>query len=216
GPTDLLQVFANPAPITIAALFILSAALERTGAIDLLAEALTRFTRLGYAGFVAVMILVVGTLSAFINNTPVVMVFLPAVLSLSRKLNVPSSKLLIPLSFASIFGGCCTLVGTSTNVLASGILKSRGFEPLGMFELAAIGAPLFIGGLAYLSLFGWKLLPVRETLTAILSEEERREYLAEAYVQEDSGVIGKTPNEAGLSSAKACAYWRSSAMASPS
>ncbi|NIR44141.1 MAG: SLC13 family permease, partial [Gemmatimonadetes bacterium] len=92
------------------------------------------------------LILGVAAISAFINNTPVVMVFLPVVLSLSRSTGVPASKLLIPLSYASIFGGTCTLVGTSTNILASSILEDAGEPPIGMFELARAGLPLLVVG----------------------------------------------------------------------
>lgn len=194
----LFRVFANGAPITIAAMFILSAALEKCGLLDRLASLMTGLTRLGYTGFLFVMVLAVAAISAFINNTPVVVVFLPVMLALARKLNVPASKLLIPLSYASIFGGCCTLIGTSTNILASGLLQEAGFQPLGMFELARVGLPLVLVGALYLTFFGRKLLPNREPLSAILGEEERREYLTEAVLPKDSAAAGKTPAEAGL------------------
>jgi di/tricarboxylate transporter len=194
----LLSVFANPAPLTIAAMFVLSAALERVGVIETLASGLGKLTRLGYRRFLLVLIFFVAVISAFVNNTPVVMVFLPVVLSLSRSLGVPASKLLIPLSYASIFGGTCTLVGTSTNILASGILQDAGETPISMFELAAVGLPLLFVGAAYLAVFGHRLLPARETLTSILSEEERKEFLTEAFVQQGSPLAGKTVAESLL------------------
>ena len=131
GMEGLLTVFSNPAPLAIAALFILSAALEKCGLIDGLAQLLQSLTRLGYHGLLLIMLVLVALVSAFINNTPVVVIFIPVVLSLARKLDTPASKLLIPLSYASIFGGVCTLVGTSTNVLASGIIQSYDYAPLG-------------------------------------------------------------------------------------
>ncbi|MCP4664626.1 MAG: SLC13 family permease [bacterium] len=195
---ELLTVFANPAPMTIAAMFVLSAALERTGVIETIASAMGRFTDLGYRWFLFLLVLAVACISAFINNTPVVMVFLPVVLSISRSLGVPASKLLIPLSYASIFGGTCTLVGTSTNILASSILQDAGERPLGMFEIAWVGLPLVFFGAIYLVFFGARLLPERESLTSILSEEERKEFITEAYIRRDSPIAGKSVAESRL------------------
>ncbi len=195
---ELLAVFSNPAPITIAAMFILSAALEKTGAIKSLATVLERLTALKYRGFLLVLVPGVAVISAFINNTPVVIVFLPVILSLSRKMQVPASKLLIPLSYGAIFGGTCTLVGTSTNILASSILEGSGARPISMFEIAGVGLPLVLVGTLYLVLFGDRVLPERETLTSILSEEERKEFFTEAYVQPGSPLAGKSVAESAL------------------
>ena len=111
---NLLGVFSNSAPLTIAGMFIVSTALERTGAIDQITAYLRRLVRLPYRGFIFVMVIGVAAVSAFINNTPVVIVLMPVILTLSRDMGIASSKLLIPLSYASIFGGTCTLLGTST------------------------------------------------------------------------------------------------------
>lgn len=186
----LLMVFSNSAPLTIAAMFIVSAALERTGAIDLITGYLRRLVQFPYRRFLFIMILGVAAVSAFVNNTPVVIVLMPVILTLSREMGLPSSKLLIPLSYASIFGGTCTLLGTSTNLLASGILVDAGHRPIGMFELAAVGLPILAIGTLYLVFFGNRLLPRRETLTSILSEAEREEYITEAFVRADSNLIG--------------------------
>ena len=193
-----LSVFGNSAPLTIAGMFIVSAALERTGAIDLITGYLRKIVKLRYCGFMFVMILGVAGVSAFVNNTPVVIVLMPVILSLSREMGVASSKLLIPLSYASIFGGTCTLLGTSTNLLASGILLDAGHAPIGMFELASVGLPILAFGSVYLVLFGNKLLPHRETLTSILSDEERKEFITEAFVRAGSDLHGKTAQEGEL------------------
>ncbi len=195
---ELLTVFSNPAPITIAAMFILSAALEKVGLIKRMASGLEKLASLGYRRFVLVLVLCVASVSAFINNTPVVMVFLPVVLMLSRSMGVPASKLLIPLSYASIFGGTCTLVGTSTNILASSKLVEAGEQPIGMFEIGGVGLPLMILGVAYLFFFSDKVLPVRDTLTSILSDEERKEFITEAFVQHGSAIVGKSVAESAL------------------
>ena len=193
-----LGVFSNSAPLTIAAMFIVSSALERTGAIDLITGYLRKLVRLPYRGFIFIMVLGVAAVSAFVNNTPVVIVLMPVMLSLSREMGVASSKLLIPLSYASIFGGTCTLLGTSTNLLASGILRDAGEAPIGMFELSAVGLPILAAGSIYLVLFGNKLLPHRETLTSILSDEERKEFITEAFVRSGSDLHGKIAGESGL------------------
>jgi di/tricarboxylate transporter len=189
--TEAFAVFSNPAPLTVGAMFVLSAAMERCGLIDRMAAALEGTARIGYHAFLAVLVVGVAGISAFINNTPVVVVLLPITMTLAKKLGVSPSKLLIPLSYASIFGGVCTLVGTSTNILVSGISVRQGLPPISMFELAQVGVPLLGVGLLYLLVFGRYLLPNRESLTAILSEEERREYLLEAFVQPDSPMVGQ-------------------------
>lgn len=193
-----LSVFGNSAPLTIAGMFIVSAALERTGAIELITGYLRKLVKLPYRGFMFVMILGVAAVSAFVNNTPVVIVLMPVILSLSRDMGVASSKLLIPLSYASIFGGTCTVLGTSTNLLASGILLDAGHAPIGMFELASVGLPILAFGSVYLVLFGNKLLPHRETLSSILSDEERKEFITEAFVRAGSDLHGKTAKEGDL------------------
>jgi di/tricarboxylate transporter len=191
SPSDAMAVFSNSGPIAVAAMFILSAALEKCGAIDSVAALLARLPKMRLIFILPPLILSVALISAFINNTPVVVVFLPVVLSLARRMELPASKLLIPLSYASIFGGSCTLIGTSTNIIVSSIAVDSGYEPFSMFELAAVGIPLFLAGGLYLTVFANKLLPVRETISSILSEEERREYLLEAYIKPGSSEVGR-------------------------
>ena len=132
------------------------------------------------------------------NNTPVVVVGLPVAMHLAKRAGVSASIFLIPLSYAAVFGGCCTLVGTSTNILASGLLADSGQSPLGMFEIGAVGLPLALVGAAYVAWFAPKLLPVRKTLAQDLEEGGISEYVVEAAVQEKSPAIGKTLAEAGL------------------
>ena len=192
---DLIQVFSNPAPLTIGAMFIISSALNKSGTIDQMSSFLNRFKNLGYTRVIILLVFTVGFASAFVNNTPVVVMLLPVMLSLAKSMSMSASKLLIPLSYASIFGGTCTLLGTSTNILASGMIEKDGFAPLGMFEITSVGVPLLICGTIYLATVGRKLLPSRETLTSILSDQERREFITEVYVKEGSQMIGKTVKE---------------------
>jgi len=199
---EALTVFSNPAPLTIGAMFILSAALVKCGLIDRVSGMVERMVVLPYPLVIFAMILVVAPLSAFVNNTPVVVVFLPVILGLARKMKLAPSKLLIPLSYAAILGGTCTLLGTSTNLIVNGIAVAQGERAFSMFELAWLGLPTTILGGIYLALVGKKLLPVREMLSDILSEDERREYITEAFVQPNSPMLGKTMSESGLKKAR--------------
>ena len=195
-------VLANPAPLTVGAMFILSAALVKCGAIDRLAALLQRLAGFSYFTVITLIVLGVGGLSAFINNTPVVVVLVPVIISLARKMKLPASKFLIPLSYAAVLGGCCTLVGTSTNLLVTGILQSRGLPPLRMFELAWVGLPMLAAGAIYIGLLGRHLLPKRQPATVALAEEDRREYITEVFVQPGASIIGRTAHAAGLTLAR--------------
>jgi di/tricarboxylate transporter len=199
---DAFAVFSNPAPITVAAMFVLSAALIRCGALDYLSGGLEKSAFLPYQVVLFLLVSLVAFVSAWINNTPVVVVFVPVALSLARRMKLPASKFLIPISFASVLGGNCTLIGTSTNLVVNGLLVDRDLPGLGMFELASVGVPAAIIGALYLALFGQRLLPARESLTSILSEDERREYMTEAFVPPASPLIGKSLRAAGLIKAR--------------
>ena len=195
-------VLANPAPLTVGAMFILSAALVKCGAIDRLATLLNGLAGFSYFTVITLIVLGVGGLSAFINNTPVVVVLVPVLISLARKMKLPASKFLIPLSYAAVLGGCCTLIGTSTNLVVTGILQSRGQPPLRMFELAWVGLPLLAVGAVYIGIAGRHLLPTRQPATTPLAEEDRREYITEVFVQPGSPPIGRSFEEAGLTLAR--------------
>ena len=195
---DVLAVFGNPAPITVAAMFVLSAALVRCGALDGLSAGLDHAAHFSYRSVIFLLVVLVAFVSAWINNTPVVVVFVPVVITLARRMSLPASKFLIPLSYAAVLGGTCTLIGTSTNLVVNGILAQRGIPEMGMFELTWIGVPATLVGAVYLALAGGRLLPARENLTSILSDEERREYFTEAFVPPDSRLIGKSLRAAGL------------------
>lgn len=199
---DAFAVFSNPAPITVAAMFVLSAALMKCGALDYISSISDRAAGLPYPAVLFGLVAIVAFVSAWINNTPVVVVFVPVVLSLARRMGQPSSKFLIPISYAAVLGGMCTLIGTSTNLVVNGLLIERGLPGLGMFELAGVGIPLTLGGAMYLAVFGRRLLPARDPLTATLTEDERREYMTEAFVPPRSPLIGTTLRSAGLVKAR--------------
>lgn len=190
-PAEAFAAFANEAVITVACMFVLSAGLEYTGAIDAIGDRLERFGFKSDISLLLVTLPLVAAVSAFVNNTPVVVVFMPIMISLAARNNIPPSRLLIPLSFAAIFGGTCTLIGTSTNILVSSAAVAQGQPPIGMFEMTRLGVIFTVAGLVYLLVLGRKLLPVRETLASILQTTESRQYLTEAIVAGRSPLIGR-------------------------
>jgi len=195
---DLLTVFSNSAPITIACMFIVTAALEKSGAIDDITHLLSKHLPAPLRMILLILTLFVGFSSAFVNNTPIVALFLPVLLALARERGFAASKLLIPLSYASIMGGCCTLIGTSTNIIVSGIAAKNGMDPFHFFELAWIGLPILVMGTLYLALFSPWVLPDRQNLTAVLSPEDRKQHLTQVLVKPDSILIGQVLTETRL------------------
>ena len=194
--TEALSVFSNAGPIAVGAMFVLSAAIERTGLID-------RFGRIVIrnASFSPVLVLiaflgVVMFLSAFINNTPVVVILTPVAVLLARTMKIAPSRLLIPLSYASIFGGATTLIGTSTNLLIAGLVNESGLPPITMFEFTLPGVIMGLVGVAYLAIFGRWLLPDRMVTNVDTLE---RHFVTEFIVPKGSKLIGKSLANAGLS-----------------
>ncbi|MCU0783952.1 MAG: SLC13 family permease [Verrucomicrobia bacterium] len=190
-PAEAFRVFGNDAVITVACMFILSAALERTGVIETIGHRLNKLVGKSDWSVLLVVLPIVALISAFINNTPVVVVFMPILISLAASRGLKPSKLLIPLSFASILGGTCTLIGTSTNILVSSTAREMGQPPLSMFELGKVGLILTVAGIAYLLTIGRKLLPNRDTLASILQTTDTKQYLTEAVVVAGSPLLGK-------------------------
>ena len=160
-PQDAIGGFSNPATVTVGAMFVLSAGLFKTGAVNQLGGILGRVSRTSFWLLLVVMMLMVGLLSAFINNTAAVAIFLPIVLGVARETGASAGRLLMPLSFASMFGGVCTLVGTSTNILVSSIAERHGLAPFGMFEMTGLGLIFFAAGSLYLLLIGVRMIPDR-------------------------------------------------------
>ena len=191
SPGDSLMVFGSQAPVTVAAMFIMSAVLERTGLIEALAGAFEKLAGKGGLRVLVVLVILVAVLSAFVNNTPVVVVFLPIVLRHCRKFSLPASRFLIPLSYAAIVGGTCTVIGTSTNLIAAGIAADAGMEPFSMFEISKLGVLFVVAALVYLALGGQKLIPLRDTLSTLFDSDSTREFLTQAWITSDSPLVGK-------------------------
>jgi len=161
APEEGFAGFTNPATITVACMFVLSFGLFRSGVLDPLIRVLIRLGRWHFLAALVALMLFAATLSAFINDTAVVALLMPATMRLAERTGVPPGRLLMPLSFAALLGGVCTLIGTSTNILVSGIAEQQGFAPLGMFEFAPAAIWLTLGGMAYLLTVGLFLLPDR-------------------------------------------------------
>ena len=194
-----LAVFSNPAPIIVSCMFVLSAALERTGTIEALGEWFEKLAGKKELRVLLVLMLIVAVLSAFVNNTPVVVVFMPIVLALARKHDLIASRFLIPLSYAAIVGGTCTIIGTSTNLVASGIAKESGLDEFGMFEVSKLGIIFVIVTFIYMLLIGRKLLPDRVTLSTLFDSSAGKEFLTSVIISEESELIGKKISETSLS-----------------
>jgi di/tricarboxylate transporter len=173
-------------------MFILSGAISRTGMVNLLAQRMVRFARGNELKQMVTVMLVVGPISAFINNTAAVAILIPTVITMARQHRQAPSKLLIPLSYFSQLAGVMTLVGTSTNVMASSLAASSGLGAFGMFEFTPVGLFIFATGAVYLLLIGRKLLPARRGTQEITESYHVKEYLSEIVVLEDSPLVGKS------------------------
>lgn len=193
-PEEGISGFSNSATITVMAMFILSAGIARTGAIQMVSNLLMRAGGKHLTRQIIAMGAIVGPISAFINNTAVVAIFIPVVETWCRKQSISTSKLLIPLSFATILGGMITTIGTSTNVLASGLSEQMGYGAFGLFEFSTLGIITFVIGTLYLVLLAPRLLPDRKVPSSdgISGCYELKDYVSEIVITPGSGLIGQT------------------------
>ncbi|PYV17055.1 MAG: potassium transporter TrkA [Acidobacteria bacterium] len=189
--------FGNEMMILLASIFVIAGALLRTGVLD--SVGLVLYRRLGgsYRALLAGIVLTVSLISAFMNNTVVTAVFVPVVLAVARRAKIPPSKLLMPVAFAAMLGGCTTLVGTSTNIAASNFIVSKGMEPFRLFEFLPIGLALTAGGILYFVLLGGRLLPSRGG-GDLIKDFHVQEYLTQASLRAGCPFTGKRLDEVGL------------------
>lgn len=189
---DMLSVFSNRAPITIACMFVISAALDQTGIVDMMGRLLLRISEKRKSLGITSLLLFVLLLSAFMNNTPVVIILTPVVMTLAKELQDSPSKYLIPLSYTAIMGGACTMIGTSTNILVDGVAQENGLMPFQVFEITGAGLIMAAAGLTFLALFGRYLLPDRQApKDELLDEIPVKRFWAEAIISPNSPLIGQ-------------------------
>lgn len=194
-PAEGLAGFSNPATLTVAAMFILSEGLRRTGLLNKLGTFFTKKIEQNYWPGLFQLLLFISLCSAFINNTAVVVIFIPVVISVADRINVSPSKLLMPLSFAGIFGGICTLIGTSTNILVSSIAEQSGLGAFAMFEFSPVGLIFLAAGFIYLFAAGIRMIPDRRKNEELTEGYEMQEYLTDIVVEPDSDLIGEKLDE---------------------
>jgi len=195
-PEEAFSGFISNSLLMVAALFVVTAGLKETGIVDAVGARVLGPARTELGGLIMLAIFAVGT-SAFLNNTPIVAMLIPVVISWCRKHHVAPSKLLIPLSFLTILGGCCSRIGTSTNLVVDGMMKKANLPEMTFFEIGYAGLPCAIIGVIYILTVGRKLLPERKELMEQLGDA-RREYLVEMMVTPACRMIGQNIEAAGL------------------
>lgn len=192
-PKEILSGFANEQLAVILLLLLIGDIIRKSALVEIVFDRVFRNDRT-YRGFMLKMMLLVSTFSAFLNNTPLVAIMIPYVHSWSKRNNISPSKLLIPLSYSAILGGCMTLIGTSTNLIVNGLVQDQeiieGLPELEMFDFFAVGFPMMIIGLIYLLLFSKRLLPDRQDALGDFSSSNR-DYIVQATIEKDSSLIGK-------------------------
>ena len=190
-PSEALAVFSNPAPLTIAAMFVLTGALVRTGVLERVAGAILDYSGDSPTVAIITLMLCIIAIGGFINNTPLVLILIPIAIRIANKFDIASTRLLIPVSYVTILAGTCTLIGTSTNLLVDGVAREHGLEAFSIFEITPVGIVTALSGLLLLGLFGRFLLPDRRDENADLQNGEV-EFLSEITVL-DEGVFTEEP-----------------------
>ncbi len=208
SPAEGVSGFGNTATLTVAFMFVLSAAMLKTGALQFVAHRLGNIFEKNFRRGMILMMILIAVISAFINNTPVVAVFIPVIIQVAKSSGCDPKKMLIPLSFASIFGGACTLVGTSTNMLVSGIAEQEGLSAISMFEMAPVGIVSLVVGILYMLFFGNRLLPSNESPENLNEQFNVKQFLTEIQLVEKTAeqdeVYSSVLSETGVDIINVC------------
>ena len=195
APKEAISGFANPAVVTVAAMFVISKGLMRTGGVEFLGRKILQLAKGSEKKALFIILVSVATTSAFINNTPVVILFIPVVMTMCCEFGLSPSKYLIPVSYASILAGTSTLIGTSTNIIISDLSQTLGHGELAMFEISVLGIPLAMAGIVLLYFLAPRILPDLANPVCQMQDREHRKYLAELAVQASSNLVGKSPDK---------------------
>ncbi|MGH7956884.1 MAG: SLC13 family permease [Opitutaceae bacterium] len=195
---DAFAGFGSETVLMVLGLLIMTSALVKTGVVELVGRTILRHAGMRMGPLLAIVMIAVATLSAFISNTAAAAFFLPVALGISEKSKVSPSRLLMPVAFASILSSSVTLISTSTNLVISGLMTNAGLAPMGMFELAPVGVPIAVAGLIYMYFIGRRLIPDRAGTEGLLAEFGVRSYITEVLLLPTSPLVGKTLAEANL------------------
>lgn len=197
-PQEGFAGFTNPATITVTCMFVISAAVYKSGALSRVVILLNLIGKKNYLLTMISLMLISGTLSAFMNDTAVVAILLPVTLEVAKKTGINPSRLLMPLSFGALLGGICTLIGTSTNILVSGIAENEGLEPIGMFEMTSAGLCFLVVGIVYMISVGSWLLPNRKEENSLAKEYGISQYVTEIILLPEAKSVGGTIKKSPL------------------
>jgi len=193
-PREAVSGFANPAVITVGAMFVVSKGLMRTGGVEFIGRQVIKVAKKNVTAALALILATVAVASAFINNTPVVILFIPVVMAMCCELGLSPSKFLIPVSYASILAGTCTLIGTSTNIIISDLSAQYGYGAISMFELAVVGVPVAACGIVFMLVAAPRLMPGLANPICQLRDGDHRKYLAELKIHDGSKFVGMHPS----------------------
>ncbi|MCG2587976.1 SLC13 family permease [Rhodohalobacter sulfatireducens] len=197
-PAQGLSGFSNPATVTVAAMFVLSEGMRRTGILNTAGDFFSEKMQESFKYWFFVLLLFICIISAFINNTAAVAIFIPVIMGIASKVGVSPSRMLMPLSFAGMIGGTTTLIGTSTNILVSSIAVERGMSAISMFELTPMGLIFIASGFLFLFTIGIKIIPERRKEDELTKQYEMQHYLTDIRINEGSSLVGTYLDEEDL------------------
>jgi di/tricarboxylate transporter len=191
SPAEALVGFSNPAIVTVAVLFVVSRALVRSGALDFITASVMKFSKGNPNRLLFLSLFLVGGFSSFLNNTPVVVLFISITIAVCSEYSLSPSKFLMPISFVSILAGTSTLIGTSTNIIVSDLAVQNGIRPIAMFEMSLLGIPMAMAGAVYLYFFSSRILPSHKEPIGEIKSRGKTRYISDLIIPRDSPLVGQ-------------------------